>query len=154
MTTVTFTTPYNSAPKIIASPVDVPVMYAVKNITATGFSIIITSPAAGDINFNWFAVEQPQETLSVSGQDLSVVNLGGNTSGGGSGGGNSSPAPTPTPTPVAGTVAPQPGSGQIAGTSTPPSSDPTPTPTPTDVPTPTPTDIPPVTDAGTTPTTP
>ena len=66
-TTVTFVAPYNSVPKVIVTPNGTPVTFAVSQKTATGFTIVISQSVADDVSFDWFVVQQPVDTLSVSG---------------------------------------------------------------------------------------
>ncbi len=71
--TVTFGLPYGSVPKVIVTPGDVPVTFAIKNKTVNGFTIVINTPASQTINFDWFVVEQSNTTTSTSGTDLQVL---------------------------------------------------------------------------------
>jgi hypothetical protein len=71
-TSVTFNSSYASIPKIIATPDGTPVAFAVTDKSTTGFSIVLNQPAAADISFDWFVIQQPTDTASVSA--LVVVN--------------------------------------------------------------------------------
>ncbi len=65
-TEVTFDMPYGSVPKVMVTPTDVPVTYAVTHKTEGGFTIVIDKTYSQDISFDWFVVEQPDQTNSRS----------------------------------------------------------------------------------------
>ena len=125
-TTITFVAPYASVPKVVATVNGVPTFfYGVINKTATGFTISTNQAMTQDTTFDWVALAQPVDVVSVSSQNLSVI------------GSPSSPPPPITPPstgtstpPTDASSTPPDSGGTVAGTSTPPSTSDTSTTTP------------------------
>jgi hypothetical protein len=63
---VSFTTPYTSVPKIIATPQDLPVAFAITKKTENGFTILTLNDVPTDTYIDWFVIEQPEDTVSES----------------------------------------------------------------------------------------
>jgi hypothetical protein len=162
--TVTFDYPYNSVPKVVVTMQGMPsFFYGVTQKDQNSFTITMSQPATEPVFFDWVALEQPNDTTSVSGQSLNVVQSPSN----GGSGGSYTPPPTDlsggqTPegdVPVGTEVGPsQSGddNGEVAGestTSTEPENPPTEEPTPPAAENP-PVETPPVTDSGETAPTP
>ncbi len=62
---VNFETPYDTAPVIVAAPYNF-AQFRVTGRTATGFIIELKEAAAQDVNFGWFALEQPEAAAESS----------------------------------------------------------------------------------------
>jgi hypothetical protein len=79
---VTFTTPYASNPVVSVSDNDGQfTSYSYKNLSTTGFTIVIPQPAAQDINFSWTALSITNATTFQQSVSGSSSTSGNDTSG-------------------------------------------------------------------------
>jgi hypothetical protein len=127
-TSVTFNSSYISIPKIIATPDGTPVAFAVTDKSTAGFSIVLDHPAAADISFDWFVIQQPADAASVSDRSSAeiVIPLSPSpnpTAPGSQGQIGDGTSPQQTGNGGTGTSTPPSDSGQVAGTSTPDTGD-------------------------------